>query len=59
MSSPREQEQPRYLGQRDRQEDWPLQHAHEPAVAGRLLLGAVVLCLDFWLLGLLTVRWLT
>ena len=58
MDRVRKRNEPGYLDQRKQEEDWPPGPPSEP-IAGGFLLGAFVLCLDLWLLGVLAVRRLT
>ena len=55
MEHVQQRDEPRDLYYR---EDGPLGPTSKPA-PGPYLLGALVLCLDFWLLCVLAVRWLT
>lgn len=49
--------EPGDLDQHHRGDDGPLGNS-EPLAAGSFLLGVFVLCVGFWVLVVLTVRWL-
>jgi hypothetical protein len=57
MDHVRQGPQPGYFQQAQHEEGWPLGAPSEP-VRGAFLIGALMLCLDLWLLGVLAIRWL-
>ena len=57
-----ERDEPTHLEQSNSEKDRQMNQTYvsvKPLVAGRFLAAAFLLSLDLWLVGVLTVRWLT